>query len=243
MTPRTLPSPESKIHVAIIMDGNGRWAIERGLPRSAGHRAGVEVVRRVVEAAPGLGIATLTLYAFSAANWSRPAGEVRELLALLEAYLKSQTAECAARGVRLTVIGRRDRLPGALCAAISAAEGATVCGRGLHLRLALDYSAREAILRAARNVPAGRSLSSAVFERLLAEAESGPAPAPPVDLLIRAGGEQRLSDFLLWEIAFAELAFTATLWPDFTDADLEAAVREFRGRERRFGGLPRRAAS
>ncbi|MGH7730776.1 MAG: polyprenyl diphosphate synthase, partial [Candidatus Eiseniibacteriota bacterium] len=140
--PRTLPSPRPDLHVAIIMDGNGRWALERGLPRSAGHRAGVEVVRRVVEAAPGLGVATLTLYAFSAANWSRPAGEVRELLGLLEAYLRSQTAECAARGVRLTAIGRRDRLPGALRAAISAAEDATAGGRTLHLRLALDYSAR-----------------------------------------------------------------------------------------------------
>ena len=241
--PRTLPAPRPDLHVAIIMDGNGRWAIERGLPRSAGHRAGVEVVRRVVEAAPGLGITTLTLYAFSAANWSRPAAEVRELLGLLEAYLRSQTAECATRGVRLTVIGRRDRLPGALCAAIEAAEAATADGRTLHLRLALDYSARDAILRAARNVTRRRALSASAFERLIAEAEGGPAPAPPVDLMIRAGGEQRLSDFLLWESAFAELVFTATPWPEFTPADLEAAVREFAGRERRFGGLPGRAAS
>jgi len=241
--PRTLPSPKSDLHVAIIMDGNGRWAIERGLPRSAGHRAGVETVRRVVEAAPALGVATLTLYAFAAANWRRPAGEVHVLLGLLEAYLRSETAECVARGVRLTVIGRRDRLPGALATAISAAEDATAGGRALHLRLALDYSARDAILRAARNVPVGRALSAAAFERLIAEAEGGPAPAPPVDLLIRPGGEQRLSDFLLWESAFAELVFTGTLWPEFTATDLEAAVREFAGRERRFGGLPRRAAS
>jgi undecaprenyl diphosphate synthase len=243
MMPRTLPSPSTRLHVAIIMDGNGRWAIERGLARSAGHRAGVEAVRRVVEAAPGLGIATLTLYAFSAANWSRPADEVGELLVLLEAYLRSQTAECVTRGVRLSVIGRRDRLPVALRAAIAAAEEATAGGRVLHLRLALDYSARDTILRAARNVPAGRALSAAAFEKLLAEAEGGPAPALPVDLLIRAGGEQRLSDFLLWELAFAELAFTGTPWPDFTAADLEAAVRDFRGRERRFGGLPKRVAS
>jgi undecaprenyl diphosphate synthase len=243
MTPRTLPSPSNRLHVAIIMDGNGRWAVERGLPRSAGHRAGVEGVRRVVEAAPGFGIATLTLYAFSAANWARPADEVGELLRLLEAYLRSQTAECVARGVRLSVIGRRDRLPAALRAAIAAAEEATAGGRALHLRLALDYSARDTILRAARNVRTGRTLSAAAFERLLAEAEGGPSPALPVDLLIRAGGEQRLSDFLLWESAFAELSFTGTPWPDFTAADLEAAVRDFRGRERRFGGLPRRVAS
>ena len=241
--PRTLPLPRSDLHVAIIMDGNGRWATERGLPRSAGHRAGVETVRRVVEAAPGLGIATLTLFAFSAANWRRPAGEVHELLGLLEAYLRSQTADCAARGVRLTVIGRRDRLPGALRAAIAAAEEATGGGRTLHLRLALDYSARDAIVRAARKVPGGRTLSAVAFERLIAEVEGGPAPAPPVDLMIRPGGEQRLSDFLLWESAFAELVFTPTLWPEFTAVELEAAVREFAGRERRFGGLPRQAAS
>src|SRR5262245_27422395 len=177
--PRTLPVARSGLHVAIIMDGNGRWAVERGLPRSAGHRAGVEVVRRVVEAAPGLGIATLTLYAFSAANWARPAQEVGELLRLLEAYLRSQTADCVARGVRLSIIGRRDRLPAALCAAIAATEEATAGGRTLHLRLALDYSARDTILRAARSVKAGRTLSASAFERLLAHAEGGPAPALP----------------------------------------------------------------
>jgi undecaprenyl diphosphate synthase len=225
------------------MDGNGRWAVERGLPRSAGHRAGVEGVRRVVEAAPELGVSTLTLYAFSAANWSRPAGEVGELLGLLEAYLRSETAACAARGVRLSVIGRRDRLPGALQAAIAAAEQATAAAGTLHLRLALDYSARDAILGAVRRAPRGRALGAAAFERLIAEAEGGPAPAPPVDLLIRSGGEQRLSDFMLWEIAFAELVFVPTPWPEFTAADLAAAVREFGGRERRFGGLPKRAAS
>ena len=218
------------------MDGNGRWAIDRGLPRSEGHRAGVDVVRKVVEAAPGLGIGVLTLYAFSAANWRRPAGEVRSLLELLQEYLCSQTARCVARGVRLSVIGRRDRLSRPLAAAIAAAETATAGGRALHLRLALDYSARDVILRAARAGRGDGELSEAAFERALAEAESGPAPAPPVDLLIRSGGEQRLSDFLLWEIAFAELVFSDTLWPDFAAADLEAAVAEYHGRERRFGG-------
>jgi undecaprenyl diphosphate synthase len=235
--PSTFPVPAPDLHVAIIMDGNGRWALERGLPRSAGHRAGVEVVRRIVEAAPALGVSVLTLYAFSAANWRRPAGEVRELMSLLRQYLCSQTAQCVTRGVRLSVIGRRDRLPAPLAAAIAATEVATAAGRTLHLRIALDYSARDVILRAARSGAAAGTLTLPVFERLLAEAEGGSAPVPPVDLLIRPGGEQRLSDFLLWESAFAELVFTETLWPDFGAADLDTAVRTFRGRERRFGGL------
>ena len=241
--PSTFPTPAPDLHVAIIMDGNGRWAIERGLPRSAGHRAGVEVVRRVVEAAPDLGVSVLTLYAFSTANWRRPAGEVGELFGLLREYLCSQTAQCIARGVRLSVIGRRDRLPAPLAAAIGATEAATAAGRSLHLRLALDYSARDVILRAVRRSAGNGALTLQGFERLLAEAEGGADPVPPVDLLIRPGGEQRLSDFLLWESAFAELVFTDTLWPDFGAADLDAAVRQFRGRERRFGGLSGRAAS
>jgi undecaprenyl diphosphate synthase len=155
------------------------------------------------------------------------------------------------RGVRLSAIGRRDRLPAPLAAAIAATEVATAAGRTLHLRIALDYSARDVILRAARSGAAAGTLTLPVFERLLAEAEGGSAPVPPVDLLIRPGGEQRLSDFLLWESAFAELVFTETLWPDFGAADLDTAVRTFRGRERRFGGLsgelpgelPGRAAS
>jgi undecaprenyl diphosphate synthase len=247
MTPSTLPTHSTRLHAAIIMDGNGRWAIERGLSRAAGHRAGVETVRRVVEAAPAQGIATLTLYAFSAANWGRPTGEVRELLGLLRDYLRSQTAQCVARGVRLSVVGRRDRLPPALRAAIVAAQTASAGGRTLHLRLALDYSARESILRAARRAseaaPRGEPLTPAAFERLLAEADGGSAPVAPVDLLIRSGGEQRLSDFLLWESAYAELVFVPAMWPDFTAEHLASAVREFRGRDRRFGGLPKRAAS
>ena len=243
MTPSTLPRPPHRLHAAIIMDGNGRWALDRGLPRAAGHRAGVEAVRRVVEAAPALGIGTLTLYAFSSANWGRPAGEVGELLGLLRKYLCSQTTQCVAHGVRLGVIGRRDRLPAALRSAIAAAETATAGGVTLHLRLALDYSARESIVRAARQAGRAGTLTAAAFERLLAEAEGGAGPTPPVDLLVRSGGERRLSDFLLWESAYAELVFTPTMWPEFGAADLEAAVQEFRGRERRFGGLPNRAAS
>jgi undecaprenyl diphosphate synthase len=243
----TLPAPRGALHVGIIMDGNGRWALERGLPRGAGHRAGVEAVRRVVEAAPRLGIRTLTLYAFSAANWERPAAEVRQLLTLLREYLCSETAACAARGVRLGVIGRRDRLPLALRAAILTAERVTARADRLHLRLALDYSGRESILRAAAGAPRGRPLDTEAFARRIASVESGgrrgAEPAPDVDLLIRSGGEQRLSDFLPWESAYAELVFTPTMWPDFGAADLEGAVSEFRHRDRRFGGLPRRAAS
>jgi undecaprenyl diphosphate synthase len=168
---------------------------------------------------------------------------VRELFRLLREYLGSQTAECVSHGVRLNAIGRRDRLSAALRGVIAAAETATSGGRRLHLRIALDYSARESILRAAQAAPSGTPLTEAVFEQLLAEAEGGAAPVAPVDLLIRSGGEQRLSDFLLWESAYAELVFTPTMWPDFTGADLDAAVREYRGRDRRFGGLPKRAAS
>ena len=240
--PSTLPTHPPRLHVAIIMDGNGRWAVERGLPRAAGHRAGVDAVRRVVEAAPTLGIATLTLYAFSAANWSRPAREVRHLLGLLRDYLDSETAQCVARGVRLGVIGRRDRLPEGLRAAITAAEAATASGRTLHLRLALDYSARETVLLAASAAPRGEPLTVTAFERLLAEVEGGSVSTPPVDLLVRSGGEQRLSDFLLWESAYAELFFVKELWPDFTSGHLKAMLEEFCRRERRFGAVPQAAA-
>jgi len=206
----------SSLHVAIVMDGNGRWASRRGLPRVAGHRAGAEAVRRTVEAAPGLGVAALTLYAFSADNWKRPATEVAALMRLLARYLRTEAPRLAQHDVRLELIGRRDRLPGPLLAAIGAAEHATARGAQLHLRLAVDYSSRWAI-------GAGALL-------------------PDVDLLIRTGGEQRLSDFLLWESAYAELYFTETMWPDFGAAELAQAVAEFHARERRFGGLPEAAA-
>jgi undecaprenyl diphosphate synthase len=199
-------------HVAIIMDGNGRWARERGRPRTVGHRAGARAVRRTVEAAPRLGIATLTLFAFSADNWRRPADEVAALMRLFERYLRGETARCVAEGVRLRVIGRRDRLEPALRVAIEAAEAATRGGETVRLNIGVDYSARDAIRR-------GELL-------------------PDVDLLIRTGGEQRLSDFLLWECAYAELYFTTRSWPDFGAEDLARALAEFHGRERRFGGLP-----
>src|SRR5690349_10389719 len=209
-------SQSSSLHVAIVMDGNGRWAGRRGLPRVAGHRAGAEMVRRVVEAAPGLGIGALTLYAFSADNWKRPAGEVAALMRLFARYVRTETPRLADNGVRLEVVGRRDRLPSPLVAAIAAAERATGSGTRLRLRLAVDYSSRWAIA-------AGVIL-------------------PDVDLLIRTGGEQRLSDFLLWECAYAELCFLDAMWPDIGASALARAVAEFRTRERRFGALtPARA--
>lgn len=213
------------MHAAIIMDGNGRWAARRGLPRPAGHRAGARAVRRAVEAAPGLGITTLTLFAFGADNWKRPEGEVGALLRLLRVYLRKETAQCHRQGVRISLIGRRDRLPEAVLAVVERAEAVTAQNTRLHLRLAIDYSARTAIARAAAGL------------REVSEAALGAALGPDVDLLIRTSGEQRLSDFLLWECAYAEFVFLDTLWPDFSGEDLAVAVAEFRGRDRRFGGL------
>ena len=226
---------EGRWHVAIIMDGNGRWATRRGLPRSAGHRAGVQAVRKVVEAAPDLGVATLTLFAFSSDNWRRPQGEVKTLMSLLRHYLRADIRELIDNGVRLTVIGRRDRLPEGLALEIAEVERASAHGQRLHLRVAIDYSSRDAILDAAARWRAERAPSRAAFAALLAEpaCEAG----PDVDLLIRSGGEKRLSDFLLWESAYAELCFIDTLWPDFGADDLRAALAEFHRRERRFGGL------
>ena len=222
------------LHVALIMDGNGRWAQGRGRPRTDGHRAGVETVRRVVEAAPGLSIGTLSLYAFSSDNWKRPSAEVTALLGLLRHFLRAEIVRLKQNGVRLTVIGRRDRLPEAVRVAIARAEWETRRGDRLHLRIAVDYSARDALCRAADRLPEAPTRDD--FAAALAGAMHSPS-APDVDLLVRTGGEQRLSDFLLWECAYAELLFTPILWPDFTAADLAAAVADFRRRSRRFGGL------
>ena len=219
------------MHVAIIMDGNGRWAQARGLPRVAGHRAGVTAVRRVVEAAPSHGIGLLTLYAFSSDNWKRPGPEVHALMRLLETYLRTEVAACIEQGVRIEVLGRRDRLPPRVHDAIVAAECATAGGTVLRLRLAVDYSSRDAILAAASHAPADRS---ELARRLVT---SWDGPAPDVDLLIRTGGEQRLSDFLLWESAYAELYFTPVAWPDFDGGALKAALAEFGRRQRRFGAV------
>jgi undecaprenyl diphosphate synthase len=237
------PHPLPKLHVAILLDGNGRWAASRGLPRVEGHRAGMAAVRRVVRAAPDLGIGTLSLYAFSSNNWERPSGEVSSLLALLESYLRNDAADCAAQGVRLRIIGRRDRIPRSLVEAIESAERATAAGRKLELRIALDYSSRDAILRAACWMVSSLEVSDREFARRLGQVTHAGGPMADVDLLIRTGGERRLSDFLLWECAYAELLFTPRMWPEFEAADLAAAVKDFLGRERRFGRLPEAAAS
>ena len=230
------PHRAQRLHVAVISDGNGRWATSRGLPRSAGHRAGAEAARRVIRAAPLLGIHTLTVFALSSANWKRPASEVNGILRLLHEYLLTETSHCAEEGIRLSIIGRRDRFPATLREAIADSEALTAQGTRLHLRLAVDYSAREAIFHAACRFYKVTELSPDSFSSVLAEVQRG--GSTEVDLLIRTGGEQRLSDFLLWECAFAEFVFLPKRWPDFTAADLETAVEEFYNRERTRGALP-----
>jgi len=230
---------DKQLHVAIIMDGNGRWATRRGLPRVAGHRAGVASARSVVEHAPDVGIRTLTLYAFSSDNWRRPADEVKSIFWLLRAFLRLETQRLKERGARLEVIGRRDRLPSELMREIVRAEYATAEGNRLNLRVAIDYSSRDAIARAAGGVTTALSIGTThsveLVGRMIAEALT--AESGEVDLLIRTGGEKRLSDFLLWESAYAELMFTDRMWPEFSAADLDAALTEFRSRERRFGAV------
>jgi undecaprenyl diphosphate synthase len=226
------------LHVAIVMDGNGRWATARGRPRTAGHLAGARTARTIVETAARLGVGTLTLYAFSADNWRRPPGEVAALLRLFRRYLAEETARCVANGVRLTVLGRRDRIPARLADAIETAERTTAAGRTMRLRLAIDYSARDAILQAAAQmnaIDAPDHDQRTCFASLLAAVHHDPEPAPDVDLLIRTGGERRLSDFLLWECAYAELWFTDTPWPDFGPGELARAIADFAARDRRFG--------
>ncbi len=230
------------LHVAVIPDGNGRWAATRGLARTAGHEAGVAAVRRLVSAAPDCGIGMLSLYVFSADNWERPQAEVASLLGLLESFFRDEADRFRAAGIRLRAIGRRDRLPEGLRAAIAAIEKQTAAGRSLYLRLAIDYSAQDAILRAACRMISSLEISRREFARVLGLANHGDGPAPDVDLLIRTGGEQRLSDFLLWESAYAELVFSPKLWPDFERNDLEAALEEFRRRDRRFGRIPEAVA-
>ena len=224
------------LHVAIIMDGNGRWATRRGLPRAAGHRAGIAAVRRVVERASDAGVRCLTLYAFSSDNWRRPEREVETIFWLLRAFLRLEAEKLRQRGARMEFIGRRDRLPRAALLAMERAERITAEGRGLHLRVAVDYSSREAIAHAASTVAQICGDSPEALGPLLSQALA--SQGGDVDLLIRTGGERRLSDFLLWESAYAELVFTDRMWPDFNEADLDAALAEFRRRERRFGAVP-----
>jgi undecaprenyl diphosphate synthase len=235
--PASFPRTQKGIHVAIIMDGNGRWGVARGLPRAAGHSAGARTVNTIVQSAPSAGVSILTLYAFSSDNWQRPTAEVAALMELFHRYLRRETSTCVERGVRLRIIGRRDRLTPALLQAIETAESATAGGTTLMLRIAIDYSARDAIVRAAARIPGHSAASRESFATALARENHEGEPVPDVDLLIRTGGEQRLSDFLLWECAYAELHFSARMWPDFSTADLVDAVRDFHGRERRFGRL------
>jgi undecaprenyl diphosphate synthase len=236
-------SPFKGIHVGIIMDGNGRWAAARGMPRTAGHRSGVRTARKIVEAAtrsPFVG--TLTLYAFSADNWSRPSPEVGALMRLLRRSLLIESKRCLENGVRLSIVGRRDRLPAALIVAIQEAEALTAHGRNLHLRVAIDYSSRESIMQAA-SLAHGEPLTRERFAHLLAQATHDPFDVRDVDLLVRTGGEQRLSDFLLWECAYAEFYFTRCMWPEFTEQEFLRALNEFELRERRFGAVLAQAAS
>ncbi|HEU4648625.1 MAG TPA: di-trans,poly-cis-decaprenylcistransferase [Gemmatimonadales bacterium] len=241
-TPAPSQPPEG-LHVGIIMDGNGRWATAQGRSRSAGHRQGAAVVQQIAEVAPDLGVGTLTLYAFSADNWKRPGREVNWLMRLFREYLRAEAERCAARGVKLTVLGRRDRLSQILLDTIEESEARTAHGHRLHLRIAIDYSARDAILRAAQCLSPDAVPSRESFARLLSIVDHGGPWAPPVDLLIRTGGERRLSDFLLWECAYAELCFLPIMWPEFSPVHLAEALADFRQRERRFGGLPDAAAA
>ncbi len=237
-----LTPAQSGIHVAIIMDGNGRWATARGRPRTAGHVAGARVVRKIVEAAPDCGIGMLTLYAFSADNWARPSREVALLMRLFRRYLVAETDRCVTNDVRMRIIGRRDRIPSELVRAINAAEEATRHGTRLELRIAVDYSSRDALVRATERLAGTKHVTREMLAQAMCEVDRWDGDYRDVDLLIRTGGEQRLSDFLLWECAYAELYFTDRRWPEFTPADLAAAVSEFNSRERRFGTVPEAAA-
>ena len=229
-------------HLAIIMDGNGRWATAHGLSRSAGHEAGMRTARNIVEAAVREGVGTLTLYAFSSDNWKRPSAEVTALMRLFRRALLGEAKRCLQNGVRLTILGRRDRLPSSLRHTIEQVESLTATGSRMHLRVAVDYSARDAMLRAAAAMR-GETTTRDGFTELLARVDHDVMPARDVDLVVRTGGEQRLSDFLLWECAYAELLFVQKMWPEFEADDLADALADFRSRNRRFGLAPEQVAS
>jgi undecaprenyl diphosphate synthase len=227
-------------HVAIIMDGNGRWAAARGLPRVEGHRRGVEALRRTVRAASDLGIAVLTIFSFSSENWSRPQSEIRDLLALLRRFIRNDLADLHKSNVRVRIIGERDDLAGDIRGLLDEAEDLTRGNDGLVLVVAFNYGARQEIARAARRlaieVAAGRLAAEAITPELLAHQLDLP-DLPDPDVIIRTSGEQRLSNFLLWQAAYSELVFVPINWPDFDRSTLESAIAEYRRRERRFGGL------
>jgi undecaprenyl diphosphate synthase len=233
-------------HVAIIMDGNGRWAAARGLPRLEGHRRGVEALRRTIRASIELGIRYLTVFSFSSENWKRPREEVSDLMGLLKRFIRNDLANLHANEVRVLVLGSRDRLSDDIAGLLSEAENLTRDNTGLTLVVAFNYGSRQEIVAAAasiaHDVAAGRLAPQDVTETLLSE-RLGTRDIPDPDLVIRTSGEKRLSNFLLWQAAYAEYVFTPTLWPDFDRSTLEAAIAEYRGRDRRYGGLSSRAGA
>jgi len=225
------------MHVAIIMDGNGRWAMQRGQPRTTGHVEGAKAVRTAVEVAARERIDILTIYAFSSANWARPSTEIAALMRLFGQYLFTETRRCIEQSIRINVIGRRDRLSDSLVRSVEQSERLSASGSGMHLRIAVDYSSQHSIVEAARKASREPALDADAFRRLLHEVDHCTAPASEVDLLIRTGSEQRLSDFMLWECAYAELYFTDCLWPDFSEQHFRQALEDYAGRQRRFGAL------
>jgi undecaprenyl diphosphate synthase len=228
------------LHVGIIMDGNGRWARSRGLPRLEGHRRGVQALREIVRHAGSIGVEWLTLYSFSSENWSRPPEEVRELMGLLKLFVRRDLAELAANNVRIRVIGERENLQRDIAGLLEEAESATARNTGLNLVIAFNYGARNEITRAVRqlasDIAAGLVSPEAVTERLIAD-RLDTAGMPDPDLIIRTSGEQRLSNFLLWQIAYSEFVFDPVYWPEFGPENFDRAIDQFMGRERRFGGL------
>lgn len=230
------------MHVAVIMDGNGRWANARGLPRAAGHQRGAEAARRAVKGALTMGVSYLTLYGFSAENWKRPATEVDDLMGLLRWYLHSQIAEMSKEGIRLRVIGDRTRLSKELIDLIDEAEGITADNRRLNLTIAISYGGRQEIVAATRRLvqqALDGSLAPADIDEHIFEAELDTADLPDPDLILRTSGEQRISNFLIWQSAYSELIFVDKLWPDFGEADLAAAIQEYQSRDRRYGAANR----
>lgn len=237
-----VPSPAGggplPVHVAIIMDGNGRWAAARGLPRVAGHRRGVEAARRAVTAAGEIGVRYLTLFGFSSENWKRPSAEIDDLMGLLRHYLRGEIAELHRNGVRLRVIGDRAKLEPDIVTLIAKAEEMTRHNEGLTLIVALSYGSRAELTAAAREIARAAKSGTVALDAIdeaVVERHLSTAGIPDPDLLIRTSGEKRLSNFLLWQSAYTELVFIDTLWPDFTKRDLEDAIREFQRRERRYG--------
>jgi undecaprenyl diphosphate synthase len=240
------PVPEVPRHVGIIMDGNGRWAAARGLPRVEGHRRGVEALRKTVRAAGEIGIRCLTIFSFSSENWQRPASEVRDLMGLLRLFIRKDLAELHGNGVRVRVIGERADLDPDIRRLLEEAEELTRDNTNLLLVVAFNYGGRDEIARAVRRIAAdvasGKLKPAAITEELIGQHLDAPEIADP-DLIIRTSGEQRLSNFLLWQAAYSELVFTPLYWPDFDRAALQSAIEEYRRRERRFGGLVAKTGS